>query len=40
MNDLHFQIDIVLNECSRSLSVIKKEEECNDSFYKNVFRVS
>lgn len=40
MNDLYSQIDIVLNECSKSLNIIENEEECNDSFYKNLFKVS
>lgn len=39
MDDLCMKIDIVLNECSRSLCDIEKEN-CSELFYKTILKVS
>lgn len=39
MDDLYSKIDLVLNECSRSLSDIEKKD-CSELFYKTIFKVS
>lgn len=39
MDDLCFKIDIVLNECSRVLSIVEGEE-IHKSYNKAIFKVS
>jgi len=39
MDNLCFKIDIVINECSKSLYIIKKQE-LNEEFDTTIFKVS
>lgn len=40
MDDLSLKIEIVLNECTRSLCSIEKDEATESLYYKTIFEVS